>query len=776
MTMMSRLLYNVFQDGESLLEYERCGPCSVKISDIHRRLIAMERIADGGKKTDSFYDGMGAVDLKDFNSIVSMMCELPRKLGDNFLMKVQNTIYVKEECFYEWGLLCCKLSPLWVIAGFLSKNISIDIFNERDTLRPFVKRETAQFRNSALLAPYIPDLDYFVRQVGGLNDLHVHLNGSTEIDVIWNYMLSHPYQISSDYKKSFYKNTNLRKHAEQIMQGFSPELLLRRLLYAVSLRNRLLELLYRKYSGLVYIKCNLQDELLLYVLLIKHIAYYRDERAAKLFHYYLLIKGLIQSFVIMQQSQIGFSQFQLITDNTFRYRPEFYYKNRFLQLSSGCGRRFINTIEGRFSPQVSVWENYQLTKRIFNGFEQAKVERKEQLNDAELILIAHFIKRPETPSEKTHFIRNYYLRKELRNKAVNLLMFVKEYPKFGNMIKGVDAAASEFDTKPEVFAPTFSFLRESGFSHFTYHVGEDFCHLISGFRYVYEAIKFLHLRSGDRLGHCTALGICPELWVNKVGMFTYISRGEWLDDLVFIWYLVKNDYLNLSQSTMYKIESKIEELAVIIYGDVFLPYELVEAWLLREYVPNEELNSYYPRYSYENYIHNVIIKKYLKGDTKSRAASIWFKYHEGVKYHFSNGERISLGCRNLYDETIKIASEEIISVIELKQIQKAMLDMISDKNVIIEALPTSNMRISLYDCLKDYHLVNWLNDEREGGLLPTVVLGSDDPGIFMTNIYNEYALAYIHLKMNKFAPAKRLEKIRYIHEHSEIYCFRDGKE
>ena len=51
------------------------------------------------------------------------------------------------------------------------------------------------------------------------------------------------------------------------------------------------------------------------------------------------------------------------------------------------------------------------------------------------------------------------------------------------------------------------------------------------------------------------------------------------------------------------------------------------------------------------------------------------------------------------------------------------------------------------------------------------MLGSDDPGIFMTNIYNEYARLYGYLGKLQYSSVERMTALKQIHEHSEIYQF-----
>jgi len=104
-------------------------------------------------------------------------------------------------------------------------------------------------------------------------------------------------------------------------------------------------------------------------------------------------------------------------------------------------------------------------------------------------------------------------------------------------------------------------------------------------------------------------------------------------------------------------------------------------------------------------------------------------------------------------------------------IQLLILEYLAKKEIVIEALPTSNLCISHYQHLKEYHLEKWLEVDEEKRLLPSVVLGSDDPGIFMTNIYNEYALVYMHLETCNCSASRKMEKILNLHSNSNIYKF-----
>ena len=129
-------------------------------------------------------------------------------------------------------------------------------------------------------------------------------------------------------------------------------------------------------------------------------------------------------------------------------------------------------------------------------------------------------------------------------------------------------------------------------------------------------------------------------------------------------------------------------------------------------------------------------------------------------------------CRARYDKLIQIETTGLLAVDTLEILQNIVSERMARKSIVVEALPSSNMRISYYRDLYEYHLRKWLEVENADYLLPSVVLGTDDPGIFMTNIYNEYARAYLHLEGCGFSPMKRMNIISTLQKCSNIYKFR----
>lgn len=101
-----------------------------------------------------------------------------------------------------------------------------------------------------------------------------------------------------------------------------------------------------------------------------------------------------------------------------------------------------------------------------------------------------------------------------------------------------------------------------------------------------------------------------------------------------------------------------------------------------------------------------------------------------------------------------------------------LLEYMFHHEIVIETLPTSNVVIGVHRDYTTYHLYNWLEWRKQGKLVPPIVVGTDDAGIFATNIYNEYCNIYC-----QFVYAKRMstkEAIAYIeelHHNSRLYAF-----
>lgn len=651
------------------------------------------------------------------------------QLANDFLERRNNRIYVKIEKFNAWQEQIAYIPPMLLISAYIFKNVisSItDIVSDS-----FYNQYIApNLGNTSLIPPYISQLEELKKENNGFNDLHIHLNGTMETDSVWLDILHYPERVIHNMEESAKGNKLAKEQYEQFDNWTRPDKLKHSITQAINLR----EFLFSEICKVVPVNeaFTRQAESSLYISVLHYLSIYPDNKeVASSFHHYLLILGLVNQMLVQQPQCFGFEQFQQYTSNGLREYSEQEYEQRFLQLA-GNQLDNIKIIEGRFSPKDKEYKNNYLIDRIRRGW--LLLNNRQGCNKSDIRLIAHFIKRADKQKEDIRFKE---LRLKNRKICEALIALRNSGSKNGKAIVGIDTAASEFDTSPEAFAPVFKKLRKKGFQHFTYHAGEDFYHLLGGLRAIYEAITFLDLQRGDRIGHATAAGVDPKTWEHNVGDEVVVPIGAYMDDLLFVYYLISNNECKALESLMPRLYMRITELSREIYpNDDFQVYDLIYAWKRRQEDILELADS--------GELNNI---KALR------------RYHQ--KEYVEK-----------YKKEIKVKIFEILDENALREVQLAILKIMHHKEIAIETLPTSNIFIGYHNSFNTYHLVNWIRWEKEGKPIPPIVLGTDDAGIFATNIYNEYCHIYTLLVYEyDFCINEAFEIIRKINRDANYYIF-----
>jgi hypothetical protein len=803
----SSIIKHLLSDKESLSAY--IDGSIPSFEDIKRRLFLLER-EDNRHIPDHYY----RLNLQKSIEGIESLGELIRiglyRLADEHLELKENRIHVKQLKQNKWQELITYIPPLLLQMAFLHIKKPL-VYNSQNELIEYCNNYIMpNAKYTALPYPYIPQIKEYIKEKRGLHDLHMHLNGSTEIDIAWQDFLTEPDKVYNDLKKGM-KAPLVKEQFEQETYLHSPLDFRNLLLCARSIRIYLHKILfhtptsqinwdniksakdildyildsketipdsrnpfisnaaYHPFSGII---CNnsgkpkypMVIEGLMYILVFDSIAQEQRESIASIFHFYLLILGLSNRLLVQQIHQFGFEQFQKLTVNELRENSEKSYRNRFFQLH-GNDQQNICFLEGRFSPKPTDTGNRILIQAINKGWvalkEHIKAELKLPEEDApKLKLIAHFIKKKD--DENSEDIRHKSLRYEVWSKAKVLALMKANDPIFMKDVVGIDAASSEFDAPPEVFAPSFRYLRRKGFKHFTYHAGEDFFHIISGLRAIYEAVIFNDLGCGDRIGHATAAGISSKQWIRNMGETIFVRQGDYMDDLLFTYHLILYKNNEKLKNNIPLLINKIHELSYLIYKKIYSLKILEDAWKMRRFCPvllfsdskdNALLSEVFDSKEWYD-IENQLIN--LKQDDR---VEILRKYH----------------CKKTieeYNKIIEIKTEEFYSSSELELLQLLVLEILHEKEIVIETLPTSNIRIGHHFNFDTYHLWNWLKWGKEGKTIPPIVVGTDDTGIFATNIYNEYANIYCNLiTSNKMSHNETMRIIEDLDKNGRIYKF-----
>ncbi|MCL1137191.1 hypothetical protein [Shewanella pneumatophori] len=765
-------------------------------------------------------------------------------------------LYVSSGLFEEWQTIITEVPPLLFLSYSLLKQHGCPNFIGKLELKNYVEKHMKGQIGHSILPSIIDNRLDDVISRNKLDDLHIHLNGTTEIELLWRTALERPHAFSNAIKPA-HDNTLVKELYGLEELDFTQNELLVRLRVAKMLRSVLLDCavndkevnqqtlkdinqraefdrlyspfnkgeedrfaqidndcsidVFTNHMGSKLITPLVKESLLL-IKLFSHLEKSKSENFAQLFYYYLLIKCQLMRLVVQQTQFYGFDQFQKITVNEIRSDVERDYEARFSQVANDNAQS-IERLEGRFAPNKKLVANKERLISILQGYSRYKAGFSDKDNTSgknivellkadknykgrlQLSLIAHFIKQQDKRAAKLSSMkedevglhnlgwccRHYQLRNDVEKTRRALMALHQRYTDLPEYLKGFDAAANELDAGADVFAPVFRRLRNDGYHNFTFHAGEDYVHLLSGIRTVDEALRFLDLNHGNRIGHGTAVGIDPELWRDRIGKRVVMKQGERLDDLVFAYHILKKadcsgKVLNLLESGIRELTNKIycvapalEQKAAptqLFSFEYITPEDLHEAWKLRYLDP---ILAFDLKSKCSHTIRSEIIDEILKikelRAVKPRAFKLFERYH-GI--HDVNFIR-------KYNELVEVdidtcPVEQVFTKDILRILQKSILQKISKKQMAIESLPTSNLRISFYESYSEHHIFNWLGVGDEEGMEVPVVLGSDDPGIFSTNLRNEYAHVLIELD-KRLPPMEAIAKLEQIVKNGKIWRF-----
>lgn len=773
----------LLNDEWTLIAYEHGEQTSM--ADILRRLYMLGKAKDVYQPDycfeGSFEEEMRELGCNDECSLSQFIVKSLKYLAKRYLMYLKGNLYVKKDMLDEWMEVVRVFPPLLIEAAFFLDDSEF----EKDECKFFREVLKSNFASSTTKRPYNRNLEKMVADEQGLIDLHIHINGTAETDYIWWTQIGNVEKWIFSFKSAWNKYF-VRMQREQLTTVPLNDFV-NRIRAGKKLLNTIIHTIPKYSKGKVpfsfpyeywHPSCGKNDNPQLavgayfYLKVLKLMdAGELDGKTVNNFHHLILILGSIHKMMVQQEWQKGFKQFQMVTENGFRWRhEEKNIESRLRQLSYDNDFLFLKHIEGRFSPKDTLYDNLALVQGIINGYESYKKRLADKFGKGfapKFQLVAHFIKQKDTkPTDRQ--IRHREVRKGIRRKghALYLMMLYASYKKIKECeVVGIDAAANEMDAGPEVFAPTFHWLRKKWRERkkdiqITFHAGEDFVHLLSGLRMMVEAVEFLDMEQGDRIGHGTAAGIEPSLWMHRIGKTVKMRKGEWLDDLIVAYHLIsgnENKYNDLIQ-LLPKLHNRIMDLHKEIYGTFNSIKEMTDAWAFRKY--DGDILRGYTHIDKFDFAEMEKVTKMFKDDTAAKR--LYRKYHFDTK------------VKTEYNKFCDVDIEKGLFTAEnLYHIQKLVLNKIAMKGVALEVLLTSNTAISFYRESKEHHLEKWLGDDldEEGMLTPPIVVGSDDPGIFMTNIYIEYARIATYLEQKGYGYTERMHILEDLIKNGEYFKF-----
>lgn len=510
-------------------------------------------------------------------------------------------------------------------------------------------------------------------------------------------------------------------------------------------------------------------------------------------HLYLLLENEYIQLNRHNEGRHGFIAFS----RTFDHQRAFvgksaYYRQTFLQIFRAANPSTRNSIEVRISPELLLRDNdkkgshrkvtgishiIRLWKASWQNWEAGEIRRRrteppeEALAEAllpRLIVVVHLIKRTAEAKLRHNFLYQS-LRKKYMREAANLAKTVRRISDKYHVSMGIDAAGSELRMPVEVIAPAYRlFEKMTQISHKTYHCGEDFYHLTSGIRAVYEALIFLDLRAGNRIGHATAIGILPNLWREKMPARLVLRRSDYLLDLIFAWKILKDSNAEIST----KIKNEALRVSELIFGDSTTHDGVFSMHVLEDLFDARHLN---PEYTSDWLsARRVPFGRVRQSETAEIERFAVKRGTSGLKLFVRWSWNMDVRKEMVKDIEVETA---FLSDADLLLLQQRVQAEVRRRGVVIETLPVSNLRISQYTNIHQHHLLRWLGvgaHRIEGDTEMNICMGSDDPGIFVTDIKNEYYHFFNMLRAADVSEPEALRLLRQVNEAGRIFSFKDS--
>lgn len=336
-------------------------------------------------------------------------------------------------------------------------------------------------------------------------------------------------------------------------------------------------------------------------------------------------------------------------------------------------------------------------------------------------------------------------------------------PLLDEYIVGIDAASDENAMEPWMFTPAYTNMRSQkiskpvvayGYSRisyrtiqnigFTYHVGEDFRHILSGLRHIDEVIERFFYKPGDRLGHAIALGIDIRKWVQENEVVA-MPMQEHLENLLWMWGKVVLDNINVP-IRLRNLEEYILEHANKLYRHS----ESITVKMLYDAYKNKfqanHMSMINDVYDTEPGQSTCQCAQASKDENKT------FCYYGDTSCclnstSWNSTKLLSTNYCPVFEEQyrkIMLVSVPEAEIATYEYLQEYLLSKTEQKGIYVETNPTSNITISDIHSIYEHPIfrMSSLRDNNKNSHHILVTVNSDDPAVFNTNVENE--LAYIY--------------------------------
>lgn len=506
----------------------------------------------------------------------------------------------------------------------------------------------------------------------------------------------------------------------------------------------------------------------------------QEDDIYNLFFAYLVIKESFRSELLQNNDKIGFWNFQSYQTRKNWFTTAFSDKELAEFAVKGAFRKQnLKSLELRVMPQKNAIENIRGIRSydIAIGGDQKKCCKKLQKR---YYYVVHFGKKQDDMKKyDMQGCRHETYRKKVKSLSNEIMSMREKNPEIAGRVKGIDACSSEDGCRPEVFATAFRELKAHTVYRtdigkmlpqlrISYHVGEENQDVLDGLRAIDEAVYFLNMESGDRLGHATMLGINVEEWYNRNQNMISIRQHDYLDNVAWLYHSIVRSHISNQENLLEYLEHEFQVYFNRIY----------EQHMSKHY--NEgilERQKGHISHDLGFNIHNYYYAWELRGDDPALYAEGFYQkdplqggsWGDQAINRLIPTERREIPEAAIlyhtyhYNEDVRREGEKPVvvkipyyMVCGIAFVQKEMQKRIAKKGIAIETNPTSNLLIAGLPGYESHPIVSFYNKGLVGDPVQieecpqiNVSINTDDQETFTTSLYNEYTLMAGYLERLK---------------------------
>jgi hypothetical protein len=317
------------------------------------------------------------------------------------------------------------------------------------------------------------------------------------------------------------------------------------------------------------------------------------------------------------------------------------------------------------------------------------------------------------------------------NEVLAIQNAIVQFPASLKVLRGFDVCTDEMAVPPWVLKPFFGYLdrlcgrvinywkcynnEQLTLPRKTVHCGEDFVHIMTGMRSIWESIEHFGLQDGDRLGHGSALGYDIPGWAARMYRLS-MAREVRFFDLLWEWRCYIKHHAPFLPERIEWIKTELRAHAYEIFG--------IKCTV-------EELSRFYDQ------LHDVRVLA-SAGFPNTRAVVM---SQVSKKYELFYMYLTDRGCFRRCKENIWVPTQSEVPAME--GLQRFLRQRVSSMGLTVEINPSSNLLIGNLSDLTNHPLWRMRHPDGNRDIAPLrVCVGSDDPITFATRLPNEYLLLH----------------------------------